>query len=328
MDHILDWLLEKDNPSVRYFTLKYLLGGAETDPEVRATRRAIMRSGPVTAILAGQQAEGYWAKPGSGYSPKYRATTWQILWLAELGADGQHRQIRQGCEYVLSHAQARHGGFSALAQVTPNGAIHCLNGNLIWALVALGYSGDERLQKAVAWLTGSITGEGFQEWFASGVTGPGFCCAANGGRPCAWGAVKALRALAAWPDAAGAAHTRSALERAAEFLLSHNLVRADYPASQRVSGEWFKFGFPLSYTSDILEAALALSEAGYGADPRLQPAVEFIRSQRETGGSWRMRHSLNGKLWADIEQKGQPSKWVTLRALRVIKMTAPAVHLI
>jgi hypothetical protein len=87
----------------------------------------------------------------------------------------------------------------------------------------------------------------------------------------------------------------------------------------RVSGEWFKFGFPLSYTSDVLEASLALAEAGYGRDPRLKRTIEVIVSKRDADGRWTLKHSLNGKMWTDIEVKGKSSKWVTLRALRVLR---------
>ncbi len=106
---------------------------------------------------------------------------------------------------------------------------------------------------------------------------------------------------------------------AAEFLLSRDLAKADYPAWQRISGEWFKFGFPLSYTADVLEALLALAEAGYARDKRLQNAYDRVLSKRDADGRWAMKHSLNGKMWADIEVKGKPSKWVTLRALRVLQ---------
>ena len=106
---------------------------------------------------------------------------------------------------------------------------------------------------------------------------------------------------------------------AAEFLLATELAKANYPYTVRVSGEWFKFGFPLSYTSDVLEAALALCEAGYARDTRLANALEFILAQRAADGRWTLKHTLNGKMWADIEIKGKPSKWVTLRALRVLK---------
>ncbi|MEW6232796.1 MAG: nitrogen fixation protein NifH [Chloroflexota bacterium] len=322
MNETIEWLLEKDNPSVRYFTLRHLLERPEDDQEAQATRQAIMQSEPVKSILAAQDAEGYWVKPGPGYTPKYQSTVWQILFLAELGADGRDQQVRQGCEYLLEHAQAIHAGLSAMANATPSGAIHCLNGNLIWALTTLGYVDDERVSRAVEWLAGAITGDDFEWWYAI-VPGPGFKCGANGGKPCAWGAVKSLRALAGLPSERRSERVKKATAMATDFLLSHDLAKADYPYTERVSGEWFKFGFPLSYTSDVLEALFALGEAGYGRDPRLNNAIELVLSKREADGRWAMKHSLNGKMWADIEVKGKASKWVTLRALRATGVAWP-----
>jgi hypothetical protein len=85
----LPWLLEHDeaNSGVRYFALRDLLDRSEDEPEVRQARAEIMRTGPVPAILAAQHAEGFWAKAGAGYSPKYRGTVWQLILLSELGAD-------------------------------------------------------------------------------------------------------------------------------------------------------------------------------------------------------------------------------------------------
>lgn len=318
MTSTIDWLLEENNPSIRYFTLRHLLDRTEDNADIQQARLAIMDSEPVKKILAMQDTEGFWVKPGTGYSPKYQSTAWQILFLGELGADGSNPQIQSGRNYLIAHAQAAHGGFSAMANAVPSGAITCLNGNLIWALTALGFSGDPQIQNAIEWLAGAITGEGFNSW-NSVIPGPGFKCGANYKLPCAWGAVKALRALANLPPALQSARVKKALTATVEFLFSHDLAKANYPHFERVSGEWFKFGFPLSYTSDVLEAALALCEAGYGNDPRLNTAIDLIVSKREADGRWLMKHSLNGKMWADIEVKGKPSKWVTLRALRVLK---------
>ena len=326
MDKITEWLLEKDSPSVRYFALRHLLNRPEDDREVQAARRAIMRGELVKKILAAQHPEGWWSKPGVGYGPKYQSTAWQILFLAELGADGRNRQIQRGVKYLLSHSQAAHGGFSASAGAVPSGAVHCLNGNLIWALTTLGYAGDERVQHAVEWLAGSITGDDFDRWYASTVQGPGFRCGVNEGQPCAWGAVKALRALVGLPPELRTSRVKKATRMAVEFLLSRSLAEADYPYTIRVSSEWFKFGFPLSYTSDVLEAMLALGEAGCGRDPRLKDAVALVLSKRGPDGRWLLKHSLNGKMWVDIEEKGQPSKWVTLRALRVLKTVGEQVR--
>ena len=318
----LPWLLEAENPSVRYFALRELLDRGKNDRDVIVAKAAIMQSAPVKRMLVAQKAEGYWVKPGSGYSPKYQSTDWQILFLAEMGVDGRDRRVLQGCEYLLEHAPADNGGFSAYANARPSGAIHCLNGNLIWALVTLGRKDDERVRAAVDWLAGSITGDDFDA-FNSIVPGPGFKCGANMKQPCAWGAVKALRALAVVPKEWKTPRVKKATEMAAAFLFSCDLAKADYPFTARVSGEWFKFGFPLSYTSDVLEALLALTEAGYGGDPRLKNAVALVLSKQDAQARWAMKHSLNGKMWADIEEKGKPSKWVTLRALRVLKAIYP-----
>ena len=316
----LPWLLEAENPSVRYFTLCELLDRGRDDRDVRSAHAAVRQSAPVKKILAAEKAQGYWVKPGVGYSPKYKSTDWQLLFLAELGADGAERPIQRACDYLLGHAQTDNGGFSAYAGAVPSGAIHCLNGNMIWALVSLGYV-DERVRAALEWVTGAITGDDFA--FNSIVPGPGLQCGVNMRQPCAWGAVKALRALAVIPAKWKTPRVKKATEMAADFLLSRDLAKADYPFTARVSGEWFKFGFPLSYTSDVLEALLALTEAGYGGDPRLKNAAAFVLSKQDAQGRWAMKHSLNGKMWVDIEEKGKPSKWVTLRALRVLKAIYP-----
>ena len=88
-DASLSWLLEPDpqNPGVRYFALRDLLDRSPDELEVRQARKEMMTSGPVPVILATQHPDGYWVKPGGGYSPKYQGTVWQIIFLAELGAD-------------------------------------------------------------------------------------------------------------------------------------------------------------------------------------------------------------------------------------------------
>jgi hypothetical protein len=75
----------------------------------------------------------------------------------------------------------------------------------------------------------------------------------------------------------------------------------------------------MSYVSNVLEALQALAEAGRGADPRLGDALHLVLSKQDRWGRWKMEYSLNGKMWADIEKKGRPSKWVTLQALRTLK---------
>ena len=124
------WLLEKDTeqPAVRYFTLRDILDTKENDKELKEAHEAVMSSGPVPAILNAQNSEGYWLKPGAGYSPKYKSTVWQIIFLAQLGADGSDKRVKTGCEYLFSHTMAKNGVFTYNG--SPSTFIHCLAGNL------------------------------------------------------------------------------------------------------------------------------------------------------------------------------------------------------
>jgi len=329
----LPWLLEPDpaNPGVRYFALRDLLDRPEDDPEVREARAAIMTTGPVPTILDAQHPDGYWVKPGSGYAPKYRGTVWQIILLAELGADPADERVRRGCQYLLSHSIAANGAFSAYQRPVPSGSVPCLNGNLLYALLRLGCADDPRVQAALDWQARAITGERIQ-YLKSGTSGPGFACSVNPsglspsgqslGQPCAWGANKAMKALMVVPPDQRTPTIQRAIEVGAEFLLSRDPAVADYPYTERVSSTWFKFGFPLSYWSDVLETTAVLVELGCGGDSRLVNALQLILSKQDAQGRWKLENSLNSKMWADIEKNGKPSKWVTLRALRVLKRVA------
>jgi len=85
---------------------------------------------------------------------------------------------------------------------------------------------------------------------------------------------------------------------------------------------WTRFGFPLNYNSDVLEAMVALVTVGTPMNEPTRSALEkplqLIRGKRTTDGVWCLENSFNGKMWADVEVKGQPSKWITLFALIVL----------
>ncbi len=323
----LPWLLEPDNPSVRWSALTDLLDRPADDPQVEQAKAAINNSPPVKAILDAMHPDGYWMKPGPGYGHKYRGTVWQVIFLDQLGADGSDPRIRAACEYVLNHSQAPNGGFGASgnvkAQHPPNSSvIHCLNGNLLRALLDFGFGDDERVARAIDWQARSITGDAFTGYYKSATTGPGFACAANYGKPCAWGAIKALRALARVPPNLRTPQVNKAIRVGVRFLLSRDPSRANYPAGDgRISSSWFKLGFPSGYVADVLQNLEILAELGYGRDKNLRPAMEWLLSKQDAHGRWKNQYSYSGKLWADVEPQGSVSKWVTLRACRVLKAT-------
>lgn len=330
----LPWLLEPDaeQPGVRYFALRDLTGRTEDDADVKKARQAIMSSGPVPKILAAQEPEGYWVKPGAGYSPKYTGTVWQIIYLAQLGADGRDPRVRKACEYVLSNSIASHGGFSFNG--APAGFVHCLGGNLGAALIDLGWLDDPRLQRALEWQARSITGDGVapadtpdtaESYFTRHTSGPLFACGDNEGQQCAWGAIKAMLAFGRVPAPRRTPAIQAAIKESVGFLLSRDPAIADYPFGRGTepSAIWFNLGYPLGFPGDVLQNVEALSLLGYAQDPRLTRALELVKSKQDAHGRWKLEHTYNGEMWADIEAKGQPSKWVTLRALRVLRAAYP-----
>ena len=327
------WLLEPDleQPAIRYFTLRDILGCREDDGEVRVAKSAIMSTGPVPKILAAQQPEGYWSKPGPGYSPKYRSTVWQVIFLAQIGADVGDPRVQAGCEYVLTHTIASHGGFSFNG--TPSAFLHCLAGNLGAALIDLGRLEDSRLQAALERQTRFITGVDMADIKAKHTVnryyaytpGPMFACGANAGLSCAWGAVKALLAFSKVPQPMRTQVMAQAINQGVDFLLSHDPAVADYPFGfgDKPSSSWFKFGYPLGYVADVLQNLEVLVALGQANAPRLVHALEMVKSKQDDQGRWKMEYSYSGKTWADIEEKGEPSKWVTLRAIRLLKAAYP-----
>lgn len=322
----LAWLLAPDDPGVRYLALRDLLRRPADDPELCAARRAAYANGPIAAILAEMNSAGYWAAPGPGYNPKYRSTVWSVILLAELGAAiAEDARIARACDYLLEHALTPGGQFSASG--APSGTADCLQGNLCWALLALGCD-PARLEPAMEWMARSVTGEGVAPRtekdapvrYYAGKCGPGFACGSNNQLPCAWGAVKVMLALGVWPVERRTPLIERAIAQGIDFLLSVDPATAAYPSgySDRPSRSWWKLGFPVFYVTDILQIVEALVALGYGANPRLAGALALISEKRDAHGRWALEYDYGGKTWVDFGVTKQPSKWVTLRALRVL----------
>lgn len=331
LDHVRvdprPWLLAEDTPAVRAAALQRLLDLPGDASEVVEARAAAMEADPIRAILAAQHPEGWWSNPGPGYGPKYLGTVWQVVFLDQLGADGDHPQVARACDYVLAWCPTSSGGLGSSAAKKeapppPSAVIHCLNGNLARALIGFGRLGDERVQAAVDWAARTITGEGVDRWYASGTSGPRFACAANEKQPCAWGALKELGALARVPVTQRTPLRLRAIDEGVAFLFSRDPAVADYPmgwGNTKPNSSWFKPGFPSGYVSDVLQTLEVLAELGQARDGRLAHALAWLESLQDATGRWVNRYAYNGKTWVDFERQGQPSKWVTLRACAVMR---------
>jgi hypothetical protein len=278
------------------------------------------------------EKSGYWVKPGAGYTQKYRSTVWALIALAQLGASvDEDWRLRQACAYLLDHGLASGGQFTTTTSGAPSGTVDCLQGNLCWALLELGCD-DARLDLALDWMARTVTGEGIapatdrdaaRRYYAY-KSGPTFGCGINAGLPCAWGGVKVMLALAKVPAQRRTPLIKRAIRRGIDFLFSIDPATAAYPTRDgaRPNRSWWKFGFPVFYVTDLLQLVDALAALGYGADPRLARTLQLIREKQDAHGRWPLEYDYTGKTWVNFGAKQQPNKWVTLRALRVLKAAA------
>ena len=325
----LPWLLESENPGVRYLALRDLFDLSSDDKKLKSARRSAHREGPIAHVLSKMDEEGYWQRAGTGYGPKYKSTVWALLLLAQLGASvKEDKRIRLACKYYLDHALSPGGQLSAMTNNSPSGTADCLQGNMLWSLMELGCN-DPRMDSAYEWMARTVTGEGVASLkdkhapvrYFAGKCGPTFACGANNKLPCAWGGVKVLLALSILPGEKRSELIGRAIQQGVEFFFSVDPSTANYPNgwAAKPSGNWWKFGFPVFYVTDILQIAEALVRLGYANDPRLAGTLELIRSKQDEQGRWQLEYNYDGKTWMRFGKMKEPNEWVTLRALRVLK---------
>ena len=319
----LPWLLEEDNPSVRYFTLVDILGVSARDKRAIAARKAIMEKGAVPEILAKQKARGYWEKAEDFYiRTKYKGTVWQLIILAELGVDGGDPRIKRACDFVLQGSQDRQSGGFAYVGGPAGGGYHsgvipCLTANMVWSLIRLGRFGDPRVKQGVEWIT---TFQRFDDGIDEAPKGWPYEKRENcwGKHTCHSAAAKAIKALTEIPEKERSAEVKRTIEAAAEYFLRHRIFKRSRDLSKVVKPKWVKFGFPTMWDGDALEVFGILTRSGL-RDPRMQDAADLVLSKQDSRGRWNLENTYNGRFQVNIEKKGKPSKWVTLIALRALK---------
>ncbi|AUB60468.1 nitrogen fixation protein NifH [Methanobacterium subterraneum] len=321
------WLLEDDNPSVRYFTLLDILDKPQNDSQVIHARQNIMNNGVVPKILAKQESSGYWGVPENFYvRGKYKGTSWQLIILAELGADGNDERIKRACEFILEKSQdPQSGAFSYISHKKdghgdPERVLPCLTANMAWSLIRLGYLGDDRIQKALQWLIkyqrfDDEPGKAPDEW------------PYNRWKQC-WGErtchsiiVKSLKAFAEIPEDKRTPEISDYIVKGVEHMLNHHIHKRNHPPV-RGSFKWLEFGFPLMWSIDALEVLEILTRLGYN-DERMHESLKAMISKQDHEGRWILENTFNGRFQTNIERKGKPSKWITLNALRVLKRFYP-----
>ncbi|MCL4519161.1 MAG: hypothetical protein M1587_08205 [Thaumarchaeota archaeon] len=304
---VIDWLLQEDQPSVRYYTLVDLLDRKEADPDVREALSQIPKKGWASKILALQKAKGNWEKESDLYRPKYTATNWRAIVLSDLGLTSKDKRIEKTANLFFKYWLA-----PPPAENVFNDEV-CIVGNTARMLTRFGYADDSRVKKLFDRLLEDQKEDGGWHCFKS-----------DKGCLDGW---EGLAAFASLPRSKWSRKIKSSIERGAEFYLERKL----FDDGEKKYLPWFRFHYPNHYYYDILVGLDVITKLGYASDRRLAPALDILKEKRQKDGTWlldkihpdiaqgaRYRISKSAKRFA-LEEEGKPSKWITLTAMRVLK---------
>ena len=308
---VMGWLTEADQPAVRYLAMRDLLDIRGTD--LSEARRAIPSHGWVKDILRARLPGGYWVDAENLYRPKYLSTNWMLLILSDLGLTKDVSWVAESAEMWRDAYARPDGGFDSPGAKKSE---LCLVGNTARALVKFGYVDDPRVRSAFEWLVrNQKTNGGWHCWGRNGVID-------------GW---EGMSAFAAYPREKWTRGMKRAVDRGLEFYLERRLLNqgARYDP-------WYRLHFPYHYYYDLLVGLEFVTALGGGEDPRADNAVKLLKKKRRRDGRWAMDavhpDYLNGgklpRWWSkyknrltpfSLETAGEPSKMITLRALRVLK---------
>jgi hypothetical protein len=289
----LPWLLDPENPSVRYWTLIDVVNLHASETEVQEARAAISLQPLVKELFTLQHPEGYWGDDETKPYTAQGAVTALTL-LHTLGVTPDERTAA-GCDSFLRFCQHESGGFS-LTKRLRSAIFPCTTGEHLPFLVYFGLGDDPRVRAAFAFLIEDMS------------TDAALDCGRYQHQDCLWGAIAALNGLAVLPTDMQSAQSKRAVKRLADALLD---ARYDFEGEHK---RWLTFGVPRVW--DLLSALKALAVHGYAHDSRFVPLLELMLQRQDSQGRW-LCGSVS-RTWP-IEKRNQPSKWVTLDALRVLK---------
>ena len=305
-DKVSRWLLDGD-PAIRWQALRDVVGAAENS--VERERQRVAREGWGARLLAIQDPEGTWAgrlsSDGGLYSPKWISTTYTMLLLRDFGLPAANRQAQRACTLLLDEGLQRDGGINY--GWTPSET--CITGMVLSILCVFAYD-DDRLDTLADHLLAQQMPDG------------GWNCRRRFGatHSSVHTTISALEGLRHYElnrrRKVGA--VRAAQRRAREFLLVHRLFRS-HRTGEIIKPIFVQFSFPPRWHYDILRALDYFQQVNASRDPRLADAIAIVRSTRRDDGRWTLHNSYKGKTYFELERLGAPSRWNTLRALRVLK---------
>ncbi|HJP77774.1 MAG TPA: squalene cyclase [Pseudonocardiaceae bacterium] len=301
---VIDWLLDSD-PALRWQVLRDLTGA--TPAEVAAERARVAIEGWGARLLAARDADGQWAG-GACFPSDFRgdfsagqpwtSTLPALSLLRDLGVDPAAGEVREAVRLVRDNCRWEHAGQRFFGgEVEP-----CINGRT----VAIGAYFGLDVTGIVERLIGEQLADG------------GWNCSAENGsvRSSFHSTICVLEGLLAYEQATG--RTEKARQRGEEYLLSRALMRR-LSTGEIVDPDWLRFSFPAWWHYDVLRALDYFRVATATPDPRLDEAIELVRSKRQPEGTWLLENTHPGAVHFVMEDgDGTPSRWNTLRALRVL----------
>lgn len=303
---VLSWLLDSD-PAVRWQVLRDV-GDASPD-EISGERDSIATEGWGARLLALQEPNGQW--DGGTYWPAqdedptgqpWTATTYSLLLLRDFGLIPHSRQARQAISLVRENSRWEEGN-----QPFFNGEVEpCING----MTVALGAYFGENVDSVVARLV--------REQLADG----GWNCETERGstRSSFHTTICVLEGLLEYEQAgSGTSESRTARKHGEEYLLERRLLRRK-STGELISEDWLRFSYPTRWFYDALRGLDYFRATGARPDERVAEAVDLVRTKQQPDGTWLLENTHPGKVHFSLEAgDGKPSRWNTLRSLRVLK---------
>jgi hypothetical protein len=310
-DQVVRWLLDGD-PAIRWQSLRDLVGAPERT--VARERQKISGHGWGARLLAKQDRKGTWAGGQTSdrglYSPKWTSTTYTMLLLRDFGLPATNRPARKACAILLDEGLQPDGGinYGIWAKWTRRSET-CVTGMVLSILSHFQYQ-DSRLDTVAGHLLDQQMPDG--GWNCRRYAG-----ATHSSVHTTISALEGLRHYELYrPHKAREA--RSAQHRGREFLLKHRLFRS-HRTGEIIKPLFTRFSFPPRWHYDILRALDYFQAVNAPPDPRLAEAIEIVRSTRRKDGRWPLQHTYKGKTYFELERLGAPSRWNTLRAMRVLK---------
>lgn len=297
-DAVIAWLLEGD-PAIRWQVRRDLL-----DEPYERDRKQVLRSGWGAALLARRKPDGHWGR--GVYTPKWVSTTYTLLEWRSLGPPPGHRALLKSCSLLLDLGLHSDGGINFWGIKRSE---TCVTGMVLSFSAALGLR-DPRLSTLAAHLLNAQMPDG--GWNCQRYRGATHASVHT--------TISVLEALldyerAGPPDAAA---LREAQQRGREFLLAHRLFRS-HRTGKVFDSRMTRFTFPPRWHYDVLRGLDYFQAAGAAPDPRLDPAIELLLKRRLPDGRWRLAAHWPGRMHFQYEAPGRPSRWNTLRALRVLR---------